>query len=384
MSHLPSESQARKERPITSGVIDYFPDALVEVAHVSYVGNQQHNPGQPLHWAREKSRDHADCIARHLLDRGSRDDDGVRHSAKMAWRALALLQLEIEAEQPVLDLDSPGFHKSLSVTYDATNPPTFNGVPVGYVPSFSNIPASSLVFSDIPGTAYMLLAGSAVSPPRTPQEEAFVFSEVQDPTSFETGDSEGVVDSVNEWPVRNDFLGAVTPEYAAHVHPAIIKTVMRGLTVNPTCRGIVYVSGPMRGYEEYNFPAFDDARNTIYEAGYNVISPADMDRAEGIDPETPTEDLPSALEFVSRDVGALLMLQGRGGFISMLPGWEHSTGAVAELLIARWLGVPIIDHETGTFLDPEDVDYAGLYESLYNYLSEGNIEAFTHSKETVG
>src|ERR1700687_2093826 len=89
----------RKAHPITSGVLDYFPDALLEVAHVSKVGNDQHNPGQPLHWAKEKSTDEADSLLRHLIDRGTRDGDGVRHSAKVAWRALALLQREIEADR---------------------------------------------------------------------------------------------------------------------------------------------------------------------------------------------------------------------------------------------------------------------------------------------
>lgn len=96
---LPSDSKARKQTPITTGVLDYFPDAIAEIARVSLAGNEQHNPGEPLHWAREKSTDQADCIARHLIERGTIDSDGMRHSAKMAWRALALLQLEIEAGQ---------------------------------------------------------------------------------------------------------------------------------------------------------------------------------------------------------------------------------------------------------------------------------------------
>ena len=93
---LPTNSAERKRTPITTGVLDYFPDAIAEVARVSFIGNEQHNPGEPLHWAREKSIDHADCIARHLLERGTVDTDGTRHSAKVAWRALALLQTEIE------------------------------------------------------------------------------------------------------------------------------------------------------------------------------------------------------------------------------------------------------------------------------------------------
>jgi hypothetical protein len=94
---LPSEASERKAIPIVSGVLDYFPSALIEVARVSKAGNDQHNPGQPLHWSRGKSADHADTIVRHLTDRGTFDTDGIRHSAKVAWRALALLQEELEA-----------------------------------------------------------------------------------------------------------------------------------------------------------------------------------------------------------------------------------------------------------------------------------------------
>lgn len=92
-----ASSAKRKTFPMCAGLLDYFPDALAEVAHVSYHGNQKHNPGQPTHWARGKSMDHADCILRHLAERGSIDPDGIRHSAEMAWRALALLQEELEA-----------------------------------------------------------------------------------------------------------------------------------------------------------------------------------------------------------------------------------------------------------------------------------------------
>jgi hypothetical protein len=89
----------RKMRPLATGVLDYFPDALLAVALCSKVGNDQHNPGQPLHWAKEKSQDEADALLRHMVERGTVDSDGVRHSAKVAWRALAMLQREIEAER---------------------------------------------------------------------------------------------------------------------------------------------------------------------------------------------------------------------------------------------------------------------------------------------
>ena len=96
---FPNNSAGRKEYPIASGLFDYFPAALAAVAHVSFNGNQQHNPGEPLHWARGKSDDHADTLQRHFLERGQRDSDGQWHAAKMAWRALAILQLLIEKEE---------------------------------------------------------------------------------------------------------------------------------------------------------------------------------------------------------------------------------------------------------------------------------------------
>lgn len=94
---LPRDPLGRKGVPLTSGCLDYFPDALVAVAQLSWFGNNKHNPGEDLHWARSKSTDHADCIARHLIERGVHDaDSGFSHTVALAWRALALLQEEIE------------------------------------------------------------------------------------------------------------------------------------------------------------------------------------------------------------------------------------------------------------------------------------------------
>jgi hypothetical protein len=86
----------RKQRPVYSGVLKYFPDAIMEVAFVSYKGNEQHHPDKELHWDRDKSNDELDALMRHLINAGTIDKDGVRHSAKVAWRALANLQKEIE------------------------------------------------------------------------------------------------------------------------------------------------------------------------------------------------------------------------------------------------------------------------------------------------
>jgi hypothetical protein len=104
---LPTDGQERKKFPVASGVLDYFPDAIALLSHVSWRGNEQHNPGQPIRWDRSKSADEADTLIRHFLQRGTTDVDGIPHSAKVAWRALAILQKEFEqvqAEQAAIDI----------------------------------------------------------------------------------------------------------------------------------------------------------------------------------------------------------------------------------------------------------------------------------------
>lgn len=98
MSRYMSKAQERKDTPVWSGVINYFPDAIQYVARVSKAGNDQHNPGKPLHWDRSKSGDELDALQRHLIDAGKVDDDGILHSGKVAWRALANLQKELECK----------------------------------------------------------------------------------------------------------------------------------------------------------------------------------------------------------------------------------------------------------------------------------------------
>ena len=97
---LPTDAKARKDIPIYSGFVKYFPDAIAKVAELSRIGNDQHNPGKPLHWDRSKSGDELDAMARHMLDEAAGtpvDTDGVLHLTKCAWRAMAALQKACEA-----------------------------------------------------------------------------------------------------------------------------------------------------------------------------------------------------------------------------------------------------------------------------------------------
>jgi hypothetical protein len=91
------EAKKRKEYPIYEGFIKYFPRAIREVAHLSFVANEQHNPGTPVHWDKTKSTDNTDAMMRHLLDSLEEefDTDGIRHSVKIAWRAMARLEVEL-------------------------------------------------------------------------------------------------------------------------------------------------------------------------------------------------------------------------------------------------------------------------------------------------
>ena len=95
-------AKLRKETPVFSGLLKYFPDALKEVARCSFIGQQQHNPNKPLAWDRSKSGDEYDSMTRHLIDsiEEEYDTDGVLNKTKIAWRALAGLQKHLENLNP--------------------------------------------------------------------------------------------------------------------------------------------------------------------------------------------------------------------------------------------------------------------------------------------
>lgn len=94
---IPKDSQERKDAPVFSGALKYFPDALVLVAMLSKRANDKHNPGEAMHWSKEKSNDHMDCLVRHALEVGMWDaDNKCDHAVAVAWRALANLQTMIE------------------------------------------------------------------------------------------------------------------------------------------------------------------------------------------------------------------------------------------------------------------------------------------------
>lgn len=110
---------------------------------------------------------------------------------------------------------------------------------------------------------------------------------------------------------------------------------------------VVYIAGPMRGIKYFNFPAFDEAERLLTENGFEVISPAQLDRKAGFDPELlgsdyDWRDLKSIgfelKDAIRRDVEAIL----KSDCIYMLDGWQNSKGAKSEKTIAEWLGLSVL------------------------------------------
>jgi hypothetical protein len=83
---LPTDAAERKTYPIYSGFINYYPNAIAAVSHLSYKGSQQHNPDQPTHWDMSKSGDELDALMRHMID-GDWE--------QVAWRAMANLERKL-------------------------------------------------------------------------------------------------------------------------------------------------------------------------------------------------------------------------------------------------------------------------------------------------
>jgi hypothetical protein len=124
----------------------------------------------------------------------------------------------------------------------------------------------------------------------------------------------------------------------------------------------VYIAGPMRGYPKFNFPAFDAARDLAKSMGLDPISPADIDRDSGFHENDPNADVYTPevnRTFARRDVEAILALRAENGdAIALLPGWEASTGAVAELTLAKWVKLRILD---ATTMQPYALTAGGIH-----------------------
>jgi hypothetical protein len=100
----------------------------------------------------------------------------------------------------------------------------------------------------------------------------------------------------------------------------------------------VYLAGPMRGYPEYNHPAFNSAAEQLREGGHEVYSPAEQDIRAGFNPATDKADsvyvrivMAKSLRWICRSAEAIVLL----------PGWQDSRGSLAEVLVAQANDIPV-------------------------------------------
>jgi hypothetical protein len=91
----------------------------------------------------------------------------------------------------------------------------------------------------------------------------------------------------------------------------------------------IYVSGPMTGLPEFNFPAFNAEAARLAAMGFDVVNPATLN------PDTTT----TWQQCMRNDIAALVTCDT----IAMLPGWEYSSGANLELHIASRVGITIVN-----------------------------------------
>lgn len=94
---------------------------------------------------------------------------------------------------------------------------------------------------------------------------------------------------------------------------------------------VVYISGPMSGYENLNFPAFYEAEDKLLAMGYDVISPARI--------EQPVKTWESCMR---HDIAEMMNADA----VVTLPGWRQSKGAQIEVALAKQLGMEVYEIET--------------------------------------
>lgn len=102
---------------------------------------------------------------------------------------------------------------------------------------------------------------------------------------------------------------------------------------------VVYIAGPMSGFDQHNFPAFDAARDYLVACGHRAISPADITRNSGVACTTDGISTPEQYAaFMRLDIAALLTVDA----VVVLRGWQRSRGAKLEVHIAQTLGLPVL------------------------------------------
>ena len=113
----------------------------------------------------------------------------------------------------------------------------------------------------------------------------------------------------------------------------------------------VYIAGPMRGYKDYNFPAFYKAEEALYHMGAEPINPARLDENSGFDPTKDKVTRKMKEQFIRRDVEAVMACDS----LVALKGWRKSQGATVEVQLAQWRGIPCYEFPSMEPIGSEDI-----------------------------
>lgn len=105
----------------------------------------------------------------------------------------------------------------------------------------------------------------------------------------------------------------------------------------------VYLSGPMRGYEEFNFPAFVNGAKELRSQGYLVYNPAEVELKAGFDPKTGLYADGHTVTIRELIMDDLVWICQFADKVVVLPGWEQSKGAQAEVATAIAVGVEVVE-----------------------------------------
>lgn len=118
----------------------------------------------------------------------------------------------------------------------------------------------------------------------------------------------------------------------SHLRKLALSNAPIDIPLDATHYATCYVAGPMRGYEEYNFPAFNQAASALREAGWRVHNPAENPPLEGTD-ESGSHPLK---KYMKLDLPMICDSDA----VFFLEGWQDSEGAMLEHMVSQALDIP--------------------------------------------
>ena len=135
--------------------------------------------------------------------------------------------------------------------------------------------------------------------------------------------------------------------HALFIHRNVLGFALKGGTMK------IYLSGPMTGIEDFNYPTFNEVAEKFRSTGHEVFNPA-----EQFDGDTTKE----WAEYLQHDVSELV--NNRYDSIVLLPGWHKSVGSVTETVIAIVFGMKVVCVDDKGYIQHEQKPTKFLLEEI--------------------